>query len=609
MANLNSLVKEVYVDPIRSVLVVDDEFVSLDKMVNFVDELSTDSTSSAVKDHLETEYPNGLDLKRAKKMISSFRSGGRNWLCDVHDGKDISTGNTENQIVNHLHQSDLLILDYNLTSDHTDGSHALSLIRKISENTHFNLVVIYTKSNIVDTFHEVLYNLVKRDVEIDISVDKSMMFSLWESESQNITDDLKELFSSTSIVEAMNIYLCKENINKISFYEQLSELYADKPSEVDLSIEDLFLVGLSNRYEEIEDSVHCEQFLKNEAFIDGDINWIKNDRLFVTVVDKNATEPENLPEQLQKALESWNPKPLRLLMSKIRTELDGNGITFEDSILSNDYVLAGWLRDFVESSESESKWVAQKSIQQAMFSLSDSLQGQMESFSKQLKELLSTDTSRDLVQQYHNLDIRNNETKTTISSYVNANVCSKNITGNQVKTGHILDIDECLYMCLTPACDLVPSQSNDWKENLGSVMPVKLVKLHGEKSVFNNSDKSHQKILQSLNSNNHIVLNIGGNNQGFSYVKSSKDNPQWEQAFLSDKGALNWDGLSVTVNLIRLSKFEREVESEGSSLPLKCIETKVNVVAELRYEYALNFLQKFGMSQSRVGLDFQELKL
>ncbi|TKF57555.1 hypothetical protein FCV63_11375 [Vibrio lentus] len=67
MANLNSLVKEVYVDPIRSVLVVDDEFVSLDKMVNFVDELSTDSTSSTVKDHLETEYPNGLDLKRAKK--------------------------------------------------------------------------------------------------------------------------------------------------------------------------------------------------------------------------------------------------------------------------------------------------------------------------------------------------------------------------------------------------------------------------------------------------------------------------------------------------------------------------------------------------------------
>lgn len=608
MANLNSLVKEVYVDPIRSVLVVDDEFVSLDKMVHFVDELNTGSASSTVKDHLETEYPNGLDLKRAKKMISSFRSGGRNWLCDVHDGKDISTGNTENQIVNHLHQSDLLILDYNLTSDHTDGSHALSLIRKISENTHFNLVVIYTKSNTTDTFHEVLYNLVKRDIKVDIESDKSMLFSLWELEDPDITSNLNELFSSTSIVEAINVYVSEKEIKTITFYHQLEELFLGKPDDIDLSIEDLFLQGLFQKYEEIKDSAHCEQFLKNEAFIDSGVNWIKNDRLFVTVVDKNATEPENLPEQLLKALESWNPKPLRLLMSKIRTELDGNGITFEDSILSNDYVLAGWLKDFVESSESESKWVAKKSIQQAMLSLSDSLQNQMEGFSKNLKTLLSAKTSRELVQQYHKLDILDNNTKTTISSFVNAHVCSKEITGNQVKTGHVLQIDESFYMCLTPACDLVPGQSNDWKKALGSVMPVKLIKLIDEQDVFGGSPKSHQKILQGLNSNNHVVLNIGGKNRGLSYVKSSKDNPQWEQAFISNQGAINWDKGLASIDLIRLSEFKITEGSTEVSRPLQCLETKVNVVAELRYEYALNFLQKFGMSQSRVGLDFQVLK-
>ncbi|TKF57556.1 hypothetical protein FCV63_11380 [Vibrio lentus] len=541
-------------------------------------------------------------------MISSFRSGGRNWLCDVHDGKDISTGNTENQIVNHLHQSDLLILDYNLTSDHTDGSHALSLIRKISENTHFNLVVIYTKSNITDTFHEVLYNLVKRDIKVNIEDDKNMLFSLWELEDPTITSNINDLFSSTSIVEAINIYQCKKDIKKVTFYEQLEALYSEKPGEIELSIEDLFLQGLFNKYEEIKGSAHCEQFLKNEAFIDGDINWIKNDRLFVTVVDKNATEPEYLPEQLQRALESWNPKPLRLLMSKIRTELDGNGITFEDSILSNDYVLAGWLKDFVESSESESKWVAQKSIQQAMLSLSDSLQNQMESFSINLKTLLSTNTSQELVQQYHKLNILENDTKTTISSFVNANICSKEITGNQVKTGHVLQIDECFYMCLTPACDLVPGQSNDWKKALGSVMPVKLVKLIDEQDVFGGSPKSHQKILQGLNSNNYVVLNIGGKNRGLSYVKSSKDNPQWEQAFISSKGAINWEEGLASINLIRLSEFKIVEGSAEVSQPLQCLETKINVVAELRYEYALNFLQKFGMSQSRVGLDFQALR-
>ncbi|EMK3377256.1 hypothetical protein V8057_004743 [Vibrio vulnificus] len=130
MANLDNLIEEVYISPIRSVLIVDDEFVSLDKMIDFSASLYEGNSPETVKSELAIEYPNGLDMRRAQNMVSAFRNERRNWLCDIHDGKDIVSGETEEKIANHLHQSDLLILDYNLTADHTDGTTALSLIKK-----------------------------------------------------------------------------------------------------------------------------------------------------------------------------------------------------------------------------------------------------------------------------------------------------------------------------------------------------------------------------------------------------------------------------------------------------------------------------------------------
>lgn len=616
MANLNNLIEEVYINPIRSVLIVDDEFVSLDKMIDFSASLSEEDTAEDVKNKLAVEYPNGLDMRRAQNMVSAFRGERRNWLCDIHDGKDIVSGETEEKIANHLHQSDLLILDYNLTADHTDGTTALSLIKRISENTHFNLIVIYTKSSIVNTFHEVLYSLTKKEALLGQEPDalKQMSLQLWCTEDPSIDDRLNSLFSSVNFIEAMNCFKRKSMINSLTFYGDLKAIFDEKPEDVQLKIDDLFYLGLYKYYVTIEDKLLGEEQLFNEAFIDGDVNWIKNNRLFITVVDKNATEPQNLPDMLLQALCSWNPKPLRLLMSKIRTELDGHGISFEDAVLSNDYVLAGWLREFVSATSEDSRWVAKKSIQQVMLSLSESLQNNMMQFSSELKEHLSQSDIRDLVRSYHKLDINNNEIKIKMSSYFNANACSKEISGNQLKTGHVIKVGDCYYLCLTPACDLVPSQSNEWKSKLGDLMPVKLVLLHDETKVFNNSPHSHKKLLQDLNSNNHIVLDIQGELKGFSYVVNSKSNPQWEQAFVSSKGGLHWSEENIaTLKLIRIGVVNREdnagtdVDTGIVTLPYEQFEA--TVAGELRYEYAINLLQKFGMSQSRVGLDFAELKL
>ena len=80
MTQVSALVKEVYIDPIRSVLVIDDEFVCLDKMIDYNIAL-TDETKSAsdIRKLMNADYQK-LDLKRAKAVIEACRAEGRNWL-------------------------------------------------------------------------------------------------------------------------------------------------------------------------------------------------------------------------------------------------------------------------------------------------------------------------------------------------------------------------------------------------------------------------------------------------------------------------------------------------------------------------------------------------
>ena len=49
------------------------------------------------------------------------------------------------KVVNHLHQSDLLILDYQLDKSKSgDGTLAIQILRDLISNEHFNLVIVYT---------------------------------------------------------------------------------------------------------------------------------------------------------------------------------------------------------------------------------------------------------------------------------------------------------------------------------------------------------------------------------------------------------------------------------------------------------------------------------
>jgi hypothetical protein len=660
MTQVSALVKEVYIDPIRSVLVIDDEFVCLDKMIDYNIALRDETKSASdIRTLMNADYQK-LDLERAKAVIDACRAEGRNWLCDIHDGKMIESDEKEHEIAKHLHQSDLLILDYNLTGDHTDGTRALSLIDDLLLNDHFNLVVVYTNSNIDNVVNEIARNITKVSTYLDNLDEKvsgyNLLLSAWALDVDGFSEELDELFDDSVLLNIIQDF--PKSLSKLlhfDFYDDLKELLDSKPKDLECDIDTLFTIVVKNKYDKIKPKLSGTLEINNSFCFDSDVNWVKNDKLFITVVSKKDNDPSALPELLQKSLVKWNPKPQRLLMSKLRCELDNRGVFLENSALANNYTHAGWLNEFLSSQDEDLKWVTKKTVNKLWDSLSADMMPALEVFSGKIKSANSDTDIAELIKNYHDLDINDKNTKLAMLKHLNAYACSTSVRGNKIATGQVLNIKkkediviskktiekvsideeiiereiiegkvikrevikgkviekvvkedqiiEEFYICLTPACDLVPTQMNDWKKTLGSLMPIKLIKLHGSEKRFQSGGgkTSEQRFLSDLNSNEHILLDIKGEVKGFTILKAAGSNPQWEQAFIFDKGTVTWEDSDAFTTVHRIY-FDDEKGTLSENI------TKCQVVAQLRYEYAINLLQKFGASQSRVGLDFIEYK-
>jgi hypothetical protein len=660
MTQVSALVKEVYIDPIRSVLVIDDEFICLDKMIDY-NIAFTDETKSVsdIRTLINSDYKK-LDLKRSKAVIEACRAEGRNWLCDIHDGKMIECEGKEHEIAKHLHQSDLLILDYNLTGDHTDGTRALSLIDDLLLNEHFNLVIVYTNSNIDNVAIEIACNITKVIAHLDALDEEVAKYNLllaeWDVEVDSFSEELDELFDDSVLLNIIQDF--PKSLSKLShfdFYDDLKDLHNAKPANLQCDIDLLFTMVVKNKYDKIKHKLSGTLDINNSFCFDSGVNWIKNDKLFITVVSKKDNDPSKLPDLLHQALVLWNPKPQRLLMSKLRCELDSRGVFLENSALANDYTHAGWLNEFLSSQDEELRWVTKKTVDKLWDSLSTDMMPSLETFSGKIKSANSDSEIAELIRSYHDLDINDKNTKLAILKHLNAYACSTSVRGNKIATGQVLNINRIVeeiditkneiaseeiegevisrevingqvfkreeldgkiiervvieehvveeyYICLTPACDLVPTQSNDWKKSLGSLMPIKLIRLHESETRFVSGKKcTDEKILSDLNSNDHLLLDIKGEIKGFTILKAAGANPQWEQAFIFDKGTVTWEESDAFTTVHRIY-FDDEKGTLSENI------TKCHVVAQLRYEYAINLLQKFGASQSRVGLDFIEYK-
>jgi hypothetical protein len=592
-----ALIEEVFIKPIRTVMVIDDEFPTVDALL----QKELDGTGKWID----------VNVNRARKIIESCRDNSRRWVVDIHDGQNLNSIEEPRQEGSHFHHSDLMILDYHLNKERPDdGGDAVSILRRLASNDHFNLVIVYTKGYTATGGHiprvarEVAVGLCSFDERlVQSQIAREMVKGLieeWEDIDEHIEKKILD-----AVDDSLFLMIKAQNSDRINWsevsawseFEAFKSLVENGPEQVSAKFKQILQYSVHHRQESLKTKLAEQNFGRISWDLGGnsEINWIRTDRLFVTVVSKTE-EPSTLPDKLLSALTRWNPEPHRLLMSKMRSELDERGVLAEGTVLDNHHLQVGWLQEYLTEDIYERQWKVHSTINRHWEGLGDSIRGGVTEFAERLASYLHQEGGLAIIDQWYPSPITS-----AVKSYLNSYVSSKvGVEGSYLTTGHVIQLDGnvgdgCFWLCLSPACDLVPGQkSSGWSKRLGEHTPFMAVELFPVKT---------EDALKSAFAGNHLFLKIGTNLKCFSFTPpfSSKDdpvgektsNPKWEQMFVGDQG--RFETGTTNINIARAA---------GRGGVLAFNNSAAKVVAHLRYEYALNLLGRLGANLSRVGLDF-----
>lgn len=589
-ASYGDFIEDAYISPIRSVLIVDDDYPTIDEL--FLPD----------RDRRTKQWQN--DKKSFQKVVKGLRD--HKWLIDTHDGRNIDPKSDE-KIAAHLHQSDLLILDYQLDGNDNNGDKCLSIVKELALNNHFNLVVIYTQHDKPsEVFQEAVLSLLTPcEHLVRFNLEKSSdSIECWELEKDEIGGKLIDSVG-------LNLYLsirqdfdkCLQELNAPDGgrFHELVNLFKQKPTDIQISLTLVLMWVLHEKEAKFREKFSREASSVCEWSVDSKKSpWLRTDKLFLTVVSKQ--NEQNLPKALLSALKKWNPSPSRLIMSKILYELDDLGISVEEEAQDNKPLQAAWYKQLLDADDLAVKTEVNETIGRHWDGFMSQLDGGVTSFVQQLLEFENSGraSSNAIVNKRYNYPIRLTKNKVESKLFQNAYNCCQPLSGEHLTTGHIFKLSNSQYwVCMSPVCDLVPGRERKGRHNrLQNCMPFHAVQLYpvtAEKDIKRAlSDATRGKHIFWKQSNDKVLT--------FSTVnpKGEGANPTWDEVFAEDGGCIKKDDCWI-LNIHRSSWATNSKNIQTSKEPWQ-------VVGQLRYEYALNLLQKHGSALSRVGLGFVGLE-
>lgn len=571
------LIREVFIEPIRTVIVVDDDYPTLDNLA--AKELEEDGAWKGDKN----------DVQRVRQLLGFARKRDKPWLVDIHDG----TSDAERGIATHLGYSDLLVLDYHLEGNGGSGDKAIGILRSLAQNDHFNLVIVHTKGFQGD------FDKVVREIALGLTYpDSGLAFSKeeeqslrealdrWEDQDEKISTKLEAEVSENTYLQLSTERPVNPNgLLGLTEGGNIRQLWQGYPGKNEIDLRQLAKWLVLKKQEQLAKQFSPENLGSVQVGRIGDINWIRTEKLFITVLSKQCN-PDQFEAKLTDAIKTSFPSPHRLLLTKMRNEIDQRGLVAEGAILGNRHIQAEWLNDFLRASPVDLRSVIHNTVSRHWEAFGDQLSQTLGDFTKELRDYFSPLGIDDVMGK---CGLSTADLGTTESlKYFNCFSSTKSIDRSHLTTGHVFRInaiDEskgpCFWICLSPACDMVPDQKEF--PGLSDCIPFVAVRLRGV------SDNS---AVKRATENIFLFLKIDEKIETFSIYKDglNTNNPDWEQKFARNKGRFNAN------NGLELGSIQ---EKDGE---LTADWVKATVVAQLRSEYALNLLQRIGALLSRPGL-------
>ncbi|MBU3823319.1 MAG: hypothetical protein H9917_00635 [Candidatus Oceanisphaera merdipullorum] len=609
VTTFSNLVEEAFIRPLRSVLIIDDQYPTWEEILN----------NSKTEEHRlhdihgrSMEKTWHLQPDKPLSVIQQFRARKPGLVVDIHDALapdaegSQGLGETASQLADHLHQSDLLILDYNLEGDSSGlgGLKARSILQSVLQNPHFNLVIVHTEEDDLEkVFFDCLIPLMKTctsefSTELNQKLDSlDGILDDMETEEKFDRAQLNDILSLAEYVELRHPSL---TIAKLTADYMKSQGVAANLSkfaqELGFKGGELknFLFWAIREFEKSQLPIESKKVFNGLNWFNSvSCKWLRTSRGFVTFVKKG---PADLISELQTAIEHWQPTPSRLLSAKYRHELSRSGVETEDRSLSKTHVFAHFYQDiFKTDAGAQTKRVRAIKFKEHLSEHTESMLFHIEDLLVKFGEkIISADINpNEGFSKHYNVDLDDiGEHQKAIAHY-NSYISTLPVKrgSDQLDSGHIFKVRDEWWICATPACDLQPGQNTiafvGVSDGLRPFMALKL-----EVVKLKNLTPSH------INSGNYCFVEDKPNNVislGLRALEAEQE-PTNEKAtwrtFLAKNDGQIEDG---TFSLVKPT-----FDGECLELP----EFEATIFTKLRYEYALNYIRKIGASVSRIGLGY-----
>ncbi|MBF0325872.1 MAG: hypothetical protein HQL42_12485 [Alphaproteobacteria bacterium] len=574
-----AFIKEAFIDPIRSVLIVDDDYPTFDEVLD---------AQVGANGGIDVPCRKGWakNPARIKNVIARFRDPRHPLVVDIHDGSNVPAG-AERAIAAHLNQSDLLVLDYQLDrSRPNDGTIAFEIIRSLMTNDHFNLVVVHTSEALDTVFRNTLVAMMPAGYCAPPDADAKRAAELLEECEDKIEGSYNRI--RASIGEDAYIFARgwpQSYSAKVAKSEPPFSTFGIECEALQWSVGDRKKVA-AYLLAEVEKEM---AFRLNPGQASGllwgeePVKYIMTDSVFVAFSEKG--EDCDLIECLLHALKASRPLPSHLFLAKLRAAMDKYGVIAQGAVLETTSALAHWYHRLLSSGGSERESLIDDSVVRHSERLMNGIHPHVANFAKRLVEIEAPLASADDITKAHfGIDLSKPDAMSRAELEHNALVSTMAPAGWHLTTGHVFAIDNDFWVCVSPACDMVPNQLRDSRSKaFGERLPfmaVRLIKV--------------SKLIGDIHSNRYLFLLIDGRIVSFCFNEPSDGSsaPVWHTLYAEKRGEFH-DGLSFTVSIAEL---------DGDMLVQRV--KPARVVAQLRYEYALNLVQKLGGSVTRIGLDF-----
>lgn len=561
-------VQGAYLRPIRSVLVVDDDFHQYD-----------------------ADEP-GNDAKRASALWKACRTSG--YLCDIDNGNDLINGGDPK----HLANSDLIILDYHLQGN--DPKWALELLCKLAPAEHASLVVVYTKDPDLMNVRLKIAAHLRGGLPADKICDSTEVRDLWDTVESKITQQPTESLFTDFL--SGNIRACK----------------TDRPL-----LDELEGLGVPPKLKGEVAHAHYENVLRslvagNQApRTDGPIEmgggtngvppWVYTNNLFVACVqktDENLNDGAPVFDALKAALCDWKPDFMVSAVAYARAEFARGGFQLEREALSNKMLKSGWLFHAWSGSPDEQTGRLKALFERLIASYASRVLRRMIEFGEKHVPNCATpgngpETLNAAIKEFHG---EKKDLENGVIHALNEFLVIEELPGF-VETGTIFarqsdaDNPREVFVCVTPACDLVPRQprTGTWEHRLHPTRAVMAIRAEVTDASQSNLEKAEE--------NRMVFLQINGKQKAITLVGNAPPVPILEWLFLEDMGRIK-EGKLYAMEVSRLASEE----AAGNNHPsLSFAPSEMRAIGQIRAIYSSRILQYAGQHLARIGVDFVRL--